>query len=159
MTDRVTLSGPAAIERRRARSREHWVVLGCALLAPLALGTLALVLEPDPRGWGTHEQLGFRPCFPMQHWNLPCPGCGVTTAITLAARGHVLAALRTQPFGPLLVAASLGFLVWSLALHLARRDLWSELRRWNARAVWTALLAPALLAWLYKMALTRGWLG
>ena len=144
---------------RSARSREHWTVLMLALLAPLGLAALGLVLHPDPRGYGTHEQLGFGPCLPMRLWNIPCPGCGVTTAVTLALRGHVLASLRTQPFGLITILACLACAGWTLATHLRRQDIWSEFQRWNWRLVWKVILVPALLAWAYKLALVRGWLG
>jgi len=153
----VTLDGTA--RAGSVRSREHWTVLTLALLAPLGLALIGAVLKPDPRGYGTHEQLGFQPCLPMRLWNIPCPGCGVTTAVTLAVRGHLLASLRTQPFGLVTLLGCLAFAAWALAGHFRRRDLWRELQRWNGRLVWTALLVPASLAWAYKIALVRGWLG
>jgi hypothetical protein len=144
---------------RPTRSREHWIVLACALALPVALLVLGGALRPDPRGWGTHEQLGFRPCFPMRHWNFPCPGCGVTTSIALVAHGAPLAALRTQPFGLVALGAALVAAGWALTGHARGRDLHGELPRAAWRR-WISLLATlALLAWCYKLALTRGWLG
>ncbi|HEX6881758.1 MAG TPA: DUF2752 domain-containing protein [Planctomycetota bacterium] len=139
------------------RSREHALVLVALLAAPLVLLGLGRALEPDPRGWGTHEQLGFRPCTPMTRWNVPCPGCGVTTALALSARGAVPAAFRTQPLGPLLVLASLAAAGWALAGHRRGRDLADELAglRWRFLAGLSGLLL--LLAWLYKLAVVRGW--
>lgn len=150
---------PRAVDSTRPlRSREHALVLTACLAAPLALLALGHWLEPDPRGWGTHEQLGFRPCFPMQHWNLPCPGCGVTTAVALAAHGAPLASLRTQPFGMVVLASALVAAVWAVAGHARGRDLWLELGhvRWRRWTWW--LVTPGLLAWCYKIALARGWL-
>ena len=144
---------------RPSRSREHWLVLACALALPVALLVLGLFLTPDPRGWGTHEQLGFRPCLPMSRWNFPCPGCGVTTSIALAAHGRPLAALRTQPFGPVVLAAALAGAVWALAGHARGRDLRAELARVDSKRWGTLLAALGLLAWCYKLALARGWLG
>lgn len=139
-------------------SREHHLVLVACLAAPVALFVLGLALRPDPRGWGTHEQLGFRPCYPMSRWNLPCPGCGVTTSVALVARGEILAALRTQPLGPLVVLAALAGAGWALHGHWRARALAGEL----ARLPWGVLAriagALTLLAWLYKAATTRGWL-
>ncbi len=95
----------------------------------------------------------------MTHWNVPCPGCGVTTAVSLAAHGRVLDSLRTQPFGLVLMAATLGTTLWALAWHRRGRDLYAEFprRRWKGHG--TALALLALLAWLYKIALARGALG
>src|SRR5262245_51976245 len=144
---------------RLARSRGHWGLLAGALALPVALLVLARFLHPDPRGWGTHEQLGFRPCLPMRLWNFPCPGCGVTTSIALAAHGRPLAALYTQPFGLVALATALVGAGWAIVGHARGRDLQAELprvdwRRWGAR-----LVTLALLAWCYKIALVRGWFG
>ena len=141
----------------RTRSREHGLVLVLCLAAPLALLALGLTLRPDPRGWGTHEQLGFRPCYPMAHWNVPCPGCGVTTSVALLARGDVLAALRTQPLGPLLVLGAGAAAAWALNGHRRGRDLVAELTRWRWRVLARAAGLLLLLAWLFKIAAVRGW--
>ena len=138
------------------RSREHGLVLLIALALPAALFAVTrLLLHPDPRGWGTHEQLGFKPCFPMAHWNVPCPGCGVTTALALLARGDLLAALRTQPFGLVVATTALGGAFWALSGHVRGRDLAGELAQvaWKR---WGRVLATlAVLAWLYKLAVVR----
>lgn len=141
----------------RRRSREHGLVLAACLVAPIALFVLGRLLEPDPRGWGTHEQLGFQPCWPMSHWNVPCPGCGVTTAVTLTAHGRLLEALRTQPFGPILLAGSLAAASCALVVHARRRDLRDAVTRLPWRLIGGTLATTALLAWIYKLALLRGW--
>jgi hypothetical protein len=143
---------------RPGRPREHWLVLLAALAAPLGLVALGRLLEPDARGWGTHEQLGFRPCWPMTHWNVPCPGCGVTTALALAARGQPLGSLRTQPFGLVLLGAALATALWALAGQARGRDLHAALPGLPWRRLGSVLGTLALLAWLYKLALARGWL-
>lgn len=135
------------------------MVLVLCLLAPLGLLVLGRALRPDPRGFGTHQQLGFGPCWPMAHWNLPCPGCGVTTAVALAAHGEALASLHTQPLGLALLLATLVGATWALVGHARGRDLGRELVRFHRAPVWLALASFALLTWLYKIALVRGWLG
>jgi hypothetical protein len=142
----------------RSRSREHWLVLLACVGAPLALVALAAALVPDPRGWGTHEQLGLRPCLPMVLWNMPCPGCGVTTAVTLALRGEPFASLRTQPLGLLVIAGAMWASGWALAGHARGRDLYAALPTlpWKRLGAWLGFLT--LSAWLYKIALVRGWL-
>ncbi len=134
-------------------------MLLAALLLPVVLLALGRGLQPDPRGYGTHEQLGFRPCLPMRLWNLPCPGCGVTTSIALVAHGQPLAALRSQPFGLVALATTLGAALWALLGHARGRDLHAELPRLRWRR-WSSLLVTlAMLAWVYKLALVRGWIG
>lgn len=141
------------------RSREHLFVVVLAWGALLGLAAIGLALTPDPRGFGTHEQLGFQPCLPVRLWNVPCPGCGVTTAVALAFHGQPLASLRTQPFGLVLILAVAGFALFALRLHLARGDAYRALPhlpwRWLAPGATLALG----LSWLYKLARMRGWLG
>jgi len=140
------------------RSREHGLVLLLALLAPLGLLAIGVALRPDPRGYGTHEQLGFRPCLPMRLWNVPCPGCGVTTAVALAMRGEARHSLRTQPFGLVTIAAALGGASWAVIGHVRGRDLYAELGRIRWKRWGALLLTLGLLAWAYKLALLRGWI-
>lgn len=144
---------PAATKR----SPEHWFVLACALAAPLGLAALALVLHPDPRGFGTHEQLGFQPCLPIRLWNVPCPGCGVTTAVTLALHGHPLRSLATQPFGLVTIALVLAFALFALRAHRRGRDAYAELGRLPWKTLVAVLAALLALCWGYKLALMRGW--
>jgi hypothetical protein len=142
---------------RARRSAEHWVVLGAGVAALVGLIALGFVLEPDARGYGTHEKLGLQPCMPMELWNLPCPGCGVTTAIAHAARGNLWSAIRTQPFGFLVALGLVGFIGWAAVGQLRGRDLWVDLqgRAWGR---WAAIAGVLMaLAWLYKIAVVRGW--
>ena len=147
-----------ATPTRARRHPEHWVILGIAVLGLAALVVLGVYVPPDPRGYGTHEQFGMRPCMPMELWNFPCPGCGVTTAVAHAAHGDLAGSLRVQPFGLVVVLVLLGYAGWAVTGHLRGRDLWTSLQqfRWSR---W-ASIAGALMAvaWLYKLAVTRGWL-
>jgi hypothetical protein len=126
------------------------VLLGASVLCA-ALWALASALEPDPRGYGTHEQLGFRPCYPLAHWNVPCPACGVTTALGLFVRGRLLESLRAQPLGAVLAVALVAFTAWSWSAHRRGRDLALELPRLPWRRFGKALALLAALAWLYKL--------
>jgi hypothetical protein len=146
------VTDPAAVKR----SPEHWFVFVTALAAPLGLVLLALVLRPDPRGFGTHEQLGFQPCLPIRLWNLPCPGCGVTTAVTLALHGHPLRSLATQPFGLVTIALVLAFAVFAVRTHRRGEDLFQALERlpWMRLGVPVAVLL--VVGWIWKTLLVRG---
>jgi len=143
---------------RPRRASEHWAVLAVASLGALGLALFPLLFAPDARGYGTHEQLGLKPCYPLEAWRFPCPGCGVTTSIAHATRGDLLGALSAQPFGLALALSALAFFLWALVGQIRGCDLWLDLVRWN----WPRLLQGSLglmaLAWLYKIAAVRGWL-
>ena len=61
------------------RSKEHWIVVGGAFVTLALLLAFAFLVEPDERGFGTHEKLGLQPCAPMRYWNVPCPGSSPTS--------------------------------------------------------------------------------
>jgi len=151
----------AGLERNAGTTR--WVRLRAperALAAGLALAFLALLatarlIEPDPRGFGTHEQLGLRPCYMAKYLHVPCPLCGATTAFSLAAHGAVGSAFRCQPTGALAAAACAAAFGLSAAFALSG---------WFPRALWAAsatkaaamlALATILAAWAYKIVSTR----
>lgn len=69
--------------------------------------TLSFWLRPDPRGFGTHQQLGLPPCNFQEVSGIPCPGCGLTTSFTNMAHGRVLDAFGAHLMGPLLFLITL----------------------------------------------------
>lgn len=144
---------------RASRSAEHWILLAGSALAFALLVAFALWVEPDPRGFGTHEKLGLPPCAPMELWNVPCPGCGVTTAVALASHGHVVASFTTQPFGCVLALLVPVAFAWALACHARGRDLRDELVRLSRPAWVLSFVGLAAGAWIYKLARVRGWIG
>lgn len=144
-------------EGRARRSAEHWVLLGAGVAALVGLIALGVFLEPDARGYGTHEKLGLQPCMPMELWNVPCPGCGVTTAIAHAAHGNLWSSLRTQPFGFLVALGLVAFVGWTFVGQLRGRDLWVDLQS-RVSGRWLAIAAALMaIGWLYKIAVVRGW--
>lgn len=147
-----------APDAKGARSVEHLVLFAGANLALAALAAFALFVEPDARGHGTHERLGLPPCAPMDLWNVPCPGCGVTTSFALAAHGRLLASFVNQPLGCALAVGVPLFALWAWRVHLKRGDLRDELSR---RATWPWAVGVTLLvtlSWIYKLARVRGWI-
>ncbi len=134
------------------RTRAHWLLLALAPACVLALVVLGTVVTPSPAGHGTHTQLGLPPCLSMQWLDLPCPGCGVTTSIALAARGKWLAALETQPFGLLVAIALAAYPLFVLWHSLRGSDLYRAASRWPAKPWLFGLGAAILLAWIYKLA-------
>jgi hypothetical protein len=135
----------------RARSKEHWIVLIGAFVALALFVALGFLVHPDERGFGTHEQLGLPSCKLMDWTGVPCPGCGVTTSVAFASRGHVLDALRTQPFGLVVALTIVALPVWALALHLSGQDLYRALQSRRAVKVGLALAVLLAIGWIYKL--------
>jgi hypothetical protein len=86
-----------------------------ASLVLVAGFALARWLEPDPRGFGTHERLGLPECTFQLLWNRPCPGCGMTTCFANLVRGDWRAAARANPAGVLLGAICALLIPWMWA--------------------------------------------
>jgi hypothetical protein len=81
------------------------IIRAIAVLCAVAVVLLMLVavrLEPNPAGLGTHQQLGLPPCTMRVIWELRCPACGMTTAWAHFVRGDWLNSARVNLGGFLL---------------------------------------------------------
>lgn len=168
-TPRAPLSAPAAgraIAAARvlgafepAEVRRRFVAAAIAVCASGGLLVVAWLLPPASRGFGTHQALGLPACSWPARFGVPCPSCGMTTAFALASKGRIVESFTTQPMGCVLaIAAGMTFVaaIWTLATG---RTVWPVYERLlGARLAWFAGIA-ALLAWGYKTALMRGWMG
>jgi hypothetical protein len=132
-------------------TRTERIIAGIvAGLCLLLLGTGAS-LDPDPKGHSTHEQLGLTPCPFLIATGKPCITCGMTTSVSLAARGQPIRSFLSQPFGALIaLGAAVGF--WG-GLHVAAFG--SRLGRvaeplLRPRTLWV-MAGLATLAWVYKI--------
>jgi hypothetical protein len=122
---------------------DRGMALAILLCGLVLLGTAAS-LEPDPRGFGTHEQLGLPPCGFEDRTGIPCPTCGVTTSFAHFARGQVLEAFRVH------AGAAAGFVLLAGVTLLAALRLavaWPDLSRWRRAGV-RVVLPAILLVWL-----------
>jgi hypothetical protein len=136
-----------------SRSQAHWILLALAPACALVLLVLGIFVEPSAEGFGTHVRLGLRPCLSMVWLDLPCPGCGVTTSVALAAHGRPVSAFLNQPFGLLVAMLLAAYPLWALWQLARGRDLFASLPRHSARA-WMVFLGLSILgAWIYKLAL------
>ncbi|GAB4136568.1 MAG: hypothetical protein Fur0037_01240 [Planctomycetota bacterium] len=126
-----------------------------AVAAAIAALVLLLPIEPDPRGYGTHEQLGMTPCSWPFVYGIPCPTCGCTTAATLLLHGRPLAAAAAQPFGAaacLSLLASAAFCLFALVRGRSVLDVVARLPFWRITLFGLLLL---LGSWGYKCLLFR----
>jgi hypothetical protein len=99
------------VARLRAPIRWTMVLLALGLLAVFAL---ARWLEPSPKGFGTHTQLGLPPCHFAWVTGHPCPSCGMTTSFAWFVRGRYDRAFGANPAGSLLAAACSVLIPWLL---------------------------------------------
>lgn len=129
-------------------------------MALAALGLLAVLavgrgLEPDPRGYGTHTQMGLPPCGFRAATGRPCPACGLTTSVAWCVRGRFDRAAGANPAG---IAVTLGcaavaaWLAASAGLGAGRPN------RWAARSaerplvgLAVALVTLAFATWILRL--------
>jgi hypothetical protein len=73
---------------------------------------LARLLVPDPRGFGTHTQLGLRPCGFLTMTGRLCPTCGMTTSFAWMTRGEIVRSWQANPAGCMLALLSFPLIAW-----------------------------------------------
>ena len=132
-------------------STRHWAVVAASVVSWLGLALMRVMLTPDPSGAGTHEQLGLPPCRSLDWFGIPCPGCGVTTAVTWFAHGEPWKSFVTQPFGFLLAMGAVLAVPSALVATALRVDLGYWLGPGRARRAWALVLVVMGLAWAYKI--------
>jgi hypothetical protein len=122
------------------------VALAC--LTPLIIAAL---LPPSPNGLGTHTALGLAPCGFYLSYGIPCPTCGMTTSWAWLARGNVAASLWVQPMGTVLAAAAIAFFWAGAYIAVSGRPAHHLIHYLPAGYIAWALLALAVLAWMWKI--------
>jgi hypothetical protein len=128
------------------------LLAGLAALVLIAPAALAARLEPDGRGWGTHEQIGWARCWVQQHWGRPCPTCGMTTAWAYAVRGDALAAVDANAGGATLLVATLVAAGWLAIAAVTGRLIGGWPRPRTAAWLATAWLVVTLVDWARRLA-------
>jgi len=114
---------------------------------------MARNLEPDPRGFGTHEQLGLTPCYFQTSTGYVCPMCGCTTAWAHLLRGELVQSAIANLGGMLLCVAVAVGSPWLLIVAIWGR--WPVARP-TLRLVLilaSAWLAVVVLDWLRRITL------
>ena len=108
----------------RRAGRVLLVVWSLCLLAGFAV---AFSLEPDPRGYGTHERLGLPSCTFRMLFGVPCPSCGITTSVAHFTRGEFVSAARANVAGLLLAVVCAVLIPWCWVSAVTGR-LWKVLQ-------------------------------
>jgi hypothetical protein len=136
----------------RALTLRVRLLLAIIGLAALMLVATARSLAPDPRGYGTHEQLGLGACGFTRLTGWRCPTCGMTTAWAHATRGDFRAALAANGGGAVLLILTVIAAPWLLASAAAGR--WLGGRPSAGVLLWIggAGLMVTVLDWLRRLA-------
>ncbi len=129
---------------------------GRALLSVLSLGLiagfcLAATLQPDPRGYGTHRQLGLPPCTVRLLFGIPCPSCGMTTSFASLMRGQLDQSFRANPAGLLLGLACAALIPWCWLSVFYARLCWIQRPVPAAVRLLGSISAVALIQWLVRI--------
>ncbi|MBV8269587.1 MAG: DUF2752 domain-containing protein [Planctomycetaceae bacterium] len=135
-----------------------WPTRRALVLAALGLvGVLGVArqLEPDPRGFGTHTQLGLAPCAFALVTGHPCPTCGMTTSFAWFARGRFDRSWRANPAGSVLALTCVALIPWLLAgAARGRPPGFRSLDRPLIGLV-VATVALSLVSWILRLILGR----
>ena len=87
------------------------------------LFAVAVCLQPDGKGYGTHQQLGLPECQFLKMTGWKCPQCGMTTSFAYTVRGQAVQAWNANPCGPILAIALAVIFPWCLVAGFAGRSL------------------------------------
>ena len=132
-----------------SRTGRVLLVLWCLFL--LCGFAVAASLIPDPRGFGTHQQLGFSPCSFEPVFGLPCPSCGMTTSFSHFIRGQWPSAIRANFTGFLLACLCAIQIPWC-AISVRQSRLWRVSRpALTVTVVLLAVYAVAAIHWSMRL--------
>ncbi len=138
-------------QSNRLLSSERLQAALAALGIVSVFGT-ALWLVPDPRGFGTHQQLGLPECVFRSVTGFHCPHCGMTTSFCWFVRGNLAESFRASPSGLLLAVLSSLMLPWLVAVSL--KGVWFGLHD-PGRGIMTGFgiwLLLSIVLWLFRFA-------
>jgi hypothetical protein len=141
-------------ERARLGLPTRYALVVSALGLAAVLG-VARWLEPDPRGFGTHTQLGLAPCAFALVTGQRCPACGMTTAFAWFARGRLDRSWQANPVGSLLAPTCAILIPWLVAGALWGRPIGFRTLEQPLIGLAVATVALSLLSWTIRLFLGR----
>jgi hypothetical protein len=112
---------------------------------------LAKALEPDPRGFGTHVQLGLRPCAFVSLTGRLCPTCGMTTAFAWFMRGRLDRSWQANPAGCLLALLAIPLMGWLVASAVRGEPVGSRSLTGPLTGLLVAASVLSLACWLVRL--------
>ena len=124
-----------------------------AALGLITVMGIARWLVPDPRGFGTHTQLGLSPCLFAAATGKLCPTCGMTTSFAWFARGRLDRSWRANPAGSLLAPTCVALIPWLLIGAARGRLLGVKSLEGPLIALVVAIVAVSLFFWTIRLIL------
>jgi hypothetical protein len=112
---------------------------------------LAKTLKPDPRGFGTHTQLGLRPCVFATLTRRPCPTCGMTTAFAWYTRGRIDRAWQANPAGCLFALLTVPVILWLVASAVENQPVGFTSLTKPLMGLLVAAVVLGLTSWLIRL--------
>jgi hypothetical protein len=135
------------IDAQHQPSRSIRLLLTIIALGLITVFVIAFRLQPDERGFGTHQQLGLPPCTFREFTGVNCPHCGMTTCFANVVRGRFAAAWNANPAGIPLVALFACGIPWCLAVGTSGRWLGTQEPFFYFIVISLGYLTLALLVW------------
>ena len=128
-------------------SRILLIIVGGVLFGLLGV---AATIEPDERGYGTHQRLGLPPCTFQAVTGVRCPSCGMTTSWAHLVRGHLVNSLKSNAGGTLVGVIAMLLAPWAVLSGLRGRWFWRSFDDWTALIVTLAVIVVALVDWTVR---------
>lgn len=127
-------------------------IVRAGFLIPIAGLVVARLLTPDPRGLGTHQQLGLPPCSMRLLFGIPCPSCGMTTSWSYFSRGDFQLSVFTNFAGFLLACLAILMGVLAIASIIKKHPIGQRYIR-ACLIAFVAIFGIAILQWIGRFAL------
>ncbi len=112
---------------------------------------LAYQLDPDPRGFGTHQRLGLPPCTIRTLFGIPCPSCGMTTSFANITKGHWQAAIHANLAGLVLSLICAVLVPWCWLSAFYGRLCWVQRPAYFAAFVLVGVSGLATVEWMVRL--------
>ncbi len=140
-------SHPADPQRLDGPIRWYLLLLATGLVGLLGVSRW---LEPDPRGFGTHTQLGLGPCAFTVLTGRLCPTCGMTTAFAWFTRGCLGQSWRANPMGCLIALLIIPVSSWLFVCVWLKRPVGFRSVDRPLMGLLVAIVSATLAFWIIR---------
>jgi hypothetical protein len=111
---------------------------------------LARRLDPDPRGFGTHTQMGLKQCAYLTATGRLCPTCGMTTAFAWLVRGRIDRSWRANPAGCVIAIWFVPLAAWLAASAVANQPVAFRTLERPLMGMLVAAVAVSVASWFIR---------